>query len=212
MIISDHAGLLFVHVQQTGGAAVAARLGELLPDARSLPGVDRHATLGQLLRAEPGLASYWTFGLVRNPWARAWSWYRHVERVRTAARPDAGADASASPGEATERRQQFLVEVGETCPDFESFVMRGLGEYQRLQTPQLRYLTTRGRRADLIGRQETLEADLRAAVARLGLPWTPLPERPAEDPEAYRPAYTEAMRRRVEAVFARDVATFGYEF
>ncbi|MCL8024332.1 sulfotransferase family 2 domain-containing protein [Nocardioides bruguierae] len=204
MIISDRARLLFVHVQQTGGAVVAGRLRELLPDARRLPGVDRHAPLGQLLRAEPGLTGHWTFGVVRNPWARTWSWWRHVERVRNGT-------ASAEGGE---RRQQFLAEVGETCEDFEAFVMRGLGEYQRLQTPQVRYLTTRGRRADLIGRQESLEADLRAVVARLDLPWTPLTDGPdlAGDPEAYREAYSEPMRRRVEAVFARDVAAFGYEF
>ena len=81
MVISDSARLLFVHVQKTGGSTIHNRLTEVLPDARQVKGVDRHATLGQILRAEPELSAYWTFGIVRNPWARLYSWWAMIKRA-----------------------------------------------------------------------------------------------------------------------------------
>lgn len=205
MVISDSARLLFVHVQKTGGTTIHNRLAEVLPDVRALPEMDRHATLGTMLRAEPGLATYWTFGLVRNPFARMLSWFRMIERFR---------DAEAGDGSRLiDRKNAFMRGVAEKCPDFESFVMTGLDEWSRLETPQLRYLTTKGRRADLIGRQETLEADLRAVFARFELPWEPLRSSNVDHGRPdYREHYTPAMRARIETVFARDLEVFGYGF
>ncbi len=218
MVISDRVRLLFVHVQKTGGSTIQNRLTEVLPDTRQVQGVDRHGTLGQILRKEPELSAYWTFGMVRNPWARMLSWYNMVDRFRES---KAGGEAR------IERKNQFMQSVAETCPDFETFVMKGLDEFNRLQVPQFRYLNTKTRRADFVGRQESLEADLRAVHARLDIPWTPLqsvnvdrsrPDYKSDDLELsredrrYREVYTDAMRRRVEAVFARDVQAFGYEF
>ncbi len=217
MVISDSARLLFVHVQKTGGSTIHNRLTEVLPDARQVKGVDRHGTLGQILRAEPELSTYWTFGIVRNPWARMLSWFRMVERFR---------DSEQDGESRLDRKNQFIRSVAETCPDFESFIMKGLDEFSRLQTPQWRYLATKTRRADMIGRQESLEADLRAVQARFDIPWEPLKsvniDRTRPDYQAgpelggrdtrYRSEYTDEMARRVEAAFARDVTAFGYEF
>lgn len=218
MVISDRLGLLFVHVQKTGGSTIHNRLTALLDDARQVKGVDRHGTLGQILRQEPELSTYWTFGLVRNPWARMLSWYNMVDRFRS---------TSGDGERRLDRKNSFMRSVAETCPDFETFVMKGLDEYKRLQTPQWRYLATPTRRADFIGRQETLEADLRAVQAKFELEWTPLesvnidrsrPDYRTGAPELggrdvrYRDQYTDAMARRVEAVFAKDVQAFGYEF
>src|SRR5262249_47753630 len=92
-------------------------------------------------------------------------------------------------------------------------VVRDAGPEQwvRLRTPQVRYLTRKTRRADFIGRQETLEADLRAIFARLELPWEPLQsvnvDRSRPD---YRELYTDPMRQRVEDLFAKDIAAFDY--
>ncbi|MBF4160957.1 sulfotransferase family 2 domain-containing protein [Nocardioides acrostichi] len=216
MVISDRVRLLFVHVQKTGGSTIHNRLSEVLPDARQVKGLERHSQLAQILRAEPELSSYWTFGVVRNPWSRMLSWYNMVDRFR-------GDEDSKSK---LDRKNGFIRSVAEACPDFESFVMVGLDEFKRLQIPQVRYLTTKHRRADFIGRQETLEADLRAVQAKFEIEWTPLqsvnidrsrpdyksgPELGGRDTR-YREFYTDAMQRRVEAVFARDVQAFGYEF
>jgi hypothetical protein len=91
--------------------------------------------------------------------------------------------------------------------------MEGPERWPRLRTPQVRYVTSKTRRADFVGRQESLEADLRAVFARLDLPWEPLKsvnidrERPD-----YREVYTDPMRRKVETLFQRDIHTFDYSF
>lgn len=207
MVISDAQRFLFVHVQKTGGSTIDKRLDDVLPDARAVAGIDRHATLRHILEAEPGLASYWIVGFVRNPFARLLSWYRMVERLED--RAAKGRRGSA----AFFQKKSFIRAVSENYPDFESFILQGTEEWPRLRTPQVAYLTTRGRRADLIGRQESLEADLRAVFARLELPWEPLKsvnvDRKRPD---YHELYTPAMRRRVEDLFARDLAAFDYSF
>lgn len=207
MVISDAHRLLFVHVQKTGGSTIDKRLDEVLTDTRHVPGIDRHATLGAILKAEPGLSAYWTMGFVRNPWARMLSWYRMVERFQTrAVKGDKGAAAFT-------KKNSFIKGVAAAYPDFESFIMKGPDEWPRLRTPQIRYLTSSTRRADLIGRQETLEADLRAAFARLELPWEPLESVNVDKKRPdYHELYTDPMRRRVEEIFARDIAAFDYRF
>ena len=207
VLISDTHRLLFVHVQKTGGTTISHRLRAVLPDARAAEGAPKHGTLGQALRAEPALHGYWTFGFVRNPWARMLSWYRMVERVK----------ATAESGNVNKAellgKSAFISTVAEQCPDFESFVMTGPDRWSRVRMPQVQYLTAKQRRVDLVGRQETLEADLRAVFARFELPWEPLAsinvdkERPD-----YREQYTPAMRDRVAQVYERDVDLFGYRF
>jgi hypothetical protein len=207
MVISDAHRLLFVHVQKTGGSTIDNRLADVLTDARTIPTIDRHATLGSILTAEPGLSAYWTVGFVRNPWARMLSWFRMVERLE-----DRG--ARGNEGAATLlKKNPFIKSISTDYPDFESFVMKGPDEWARLRIPQIRYLTSATRRADLIGRQETLEADLRAVFARLELPWEPLQSVNVDKKRPdYHELYTEPMRRRVEEIFARDIAAFDYKF
>lgn len=207
MVISDAQRLLFVHVQKTGGTTIDHALKQVLPDARHLPGMDRHVSLTKILATEPDLASYWSFALVRNPWARMSSWYRMIDRLRTeAAQGDQRCIALLA-------KNRFLTGVAETCPDFETFVMKGPDDWPRLSVPQVRYLTGQGRRVDLVGRQETLEADLRAVFARFELPWEPLTSINVDQGRPdYRDVYTEPMRRRIEEVFAKDLTAFGYTF
>ncbi len=91
--------------------------------------------------------------------------------------------------------------------------MEGPDTWPRLRMPQVRYLTSRTRRADFIGRQETLEADLRAVFARLELPWEPLASVNVDKSRPdYREVYTDPMRRRIEELFAKDIAAFDYSF
>ncbi len=208
MIVSDATGLLFVHVQKTGGSTVENWLKEVTPDARRVPGCHRHAGLRPLLTAEPGLSTHLVLGVVRNPWSRMLSWHRMVRRW-VAEVPD-GEPLTAL---AHFRGNVFARRVALELPDFEDFVMRGTLEIPRLGRPQLDYLEAPGRTADVICHQETLDEDLRAVAARCGLP-AHTGERWNTDDERvdYRAAYTPAMRDRVGEVFARDVEAFGYDF
>ena len=78
MLISDERRMLFVHIPKTGGASVEQLLREMCPDARSV-GKQRHARLRRILTQHPELEGYWSFGFVRNPWARMVSWYAMIE-------------------------------------------------------------------------------------------------------------------------------------
>lgn len=208
MIVSDTTGLLFVHVQKTGGTTVQRWLEEVTPDARPVPGCHRHAGLTTILQAEPSLRDHLVVGFVRNPWSRMHSWHRMVRRW-VAQVPDGEPLASLSHF----RGNAFARRVARELPDFEDFVLRGTREVPRLRRPQVAYLRAPGRRADLVGRQETLEADLRVLAERCGLPPHAGGRWNADDePVDYRDAYTPAMRDRVAEVFARDVEAFGYEF
>lgn len=207
MMISDSRRLLFVHVQKTGGSTIDNGLTTALGDVRRIAEAQRHAPLGTLLRLEPDLASYWIVGFVRNPWSRLLSWYRMMERFRVGA-------ASGNQRHVVHlERNRFIREVLQAAPDFEAFVLRALDRFPRLHTPQTDYLSTTNRSADFVGRQESLEQDLKAVYLRLDLPWVELasvnidPGRPD-----YRALYTDAMRAKVAAVYARDVEAFGYTF
>ena len=206
MIISDSHRFLFVHVQKTGGSAIELAARQAIPDVRRIPKTNRHATLARILELEPPLVDYWTAGFVRNPWARMLSWYNMVDRFREGAPTRAGFRQHLT-------RNKFLAQAARQHHDFESFVMQGTQQFRRLQIPQVHYLSTRTRRADFVGRQETFDADVRAIFARLGLP--PLEVPPTNvDPARpdYHDAYTAPMKRRVEELFARDIEVFGYRF
>lgn len=207
MMISDSRRLLFVHVQKTGGSTIDNGLSASLGDVRRIAQAQRHAPLARLLELEPDLASYWIVGFVRNPWSRLLSWYRMMERFRVGA-------ASGNERHVQHlERNQFIRDVLATSPDFEAFILHALDGFARLHTPQSDYLFTGTRRADFVGRQESLEQDLRAIYARLDLPWVELasvnidPGRPD-----HRELYTEEMRRKVAQVYAADIANFAYEF
>ena len=207
MLISDSRRALFVHVQKTGGVTVQSVLEQALPDGRKL-GSNRHATLAQILRKEPGLADYWSFGFVRNPWARMVSWYDMVVRFRAAAE-------RGSPGETGQLLgNAYLRKVAYGYSSFEEFVMCGPDEFPRLRTPQVDYLRADGRQVDFIGRTESLADDLRHVFDHLGLPFPDdVPQKNASKEKVdYRERYTPVSRERVARVFQRDVDELGYEF
>lgn len=207
MLISDSHRFLFVHVQKTGGSTIDNGLTAALGDVRRIPAANRHAPLDRLLQLEPGLADYWTAGFVRNPWARMLSWWRMMERFRDGA------------AQGVERyvdhlqRNRFAASIVETYPDFESFVLGAPDEHPRLRKPQIRFLDVPAGKADFIGRQESLEADLHAIYDHLGLSWVELqsvnidPGRPD-----YRDVYTPRARQRVAELFEPDLRAFDYEF
>lgn len=209
MIRSVERRVLFVHVQKTGGSSIERLLYDHLPAAEPVKGLPggRHATMRQVTAALPETRDYWTFGFVRNPWARMYSWHAMVVRR--------GEVADAGNRQLAERiaRSRFWGGVLARYPTFEQFVLEGPEEFERLRRPQLDYLRTRRRRADFIGRTENLDDDLREAFARIGIPLPPaVPQNNAGPPTDYREHYTPEMRRRVGSLFAADVDEFGYEF
>lgn len=208
MRISDSQRLLFVHVQKTGGITVENVLAEVLPDVRplSLASQVRHKTLAQALDAEPQLVDYWTFGFVRNPWARMVSWWSMVQSIK----------ARAEAGEANPRRQlennQFLAQAA-TYADFDEFVLKGTEELPRLGQPQIDYLSTPVKRAEFIGRTESFADDLRKVLDHIGAePPASFPHENRSSHGHHREYFTAQTRDRIGTLFARDLDEFGYEF
>lgn len=201
MIVSESARVLFVHVQKTGGTSIESLILDNVADARrdmSLRG-DKHSTLPTILRARPEYEDFFIFGFVRNPWARMLSWHLMVRR--RAMHPE------------RLERHPFWRGVAAGYPDFESFVMRAPDEFSRLRRPQLDYLRFRDRRADFIGRTESMGYDVAAIAERLELPEQPVvPHINRGKPREYQEHYTPAMRDRVAGMFAVDIAEFGYTF
>lgn len=210
MLISDSRRVLFVHVQKTGGHTTDTLLTEALPDRRSIPGLQRHPTLGEILDAEPALADYFVFGFVRNPWARMVSWWSMVQRFKS------GAENGREHVAKQLARNPFLTAVAD-YPDFATYLERGPVEHERLRRPQWDYLHTGpehdGRAADFIGRTESLDADLRTVFEKVGLA-TPaeVPQMNRSRPGDYHSYYDDATRDRVAELFAADIEAFGYTF
>lgn len=209
MIVSHAQRALFVHVQKTGGITVEGFLLEHLEGAEKLKGLPgrKHARLGAAVREHPEVADYWTFGFVRNPWARMWSWYSMIQQRR----------ASAEAGDAwvTQRieRNRFWSGVLREIPDFEAFVLHGPDLFPRMRVPQVNYLRTPTKRADHIGRTETLDADLRLVCGHLGIdPPAVVPHENTSRSGDYRAHFTPAMRDRIGELHAADVEEFGYTF
>ncbi|MEP6666916.1 MAG: sulfotransferase family 2 domain-containing protein [Nocardioidaceae bacterium] len=205
MRISDSHRLLFVHVPKTGGATLERVFDDGIADVRFERGT-RHDTLTQILKVDPELSGYWIVGFVRNPWARLVSWWSMIDTGRR----------RAAEGSEPHIRKFETYEVWAKVreyPDFETFVTRGGDEIERIRTPQFEFLATPDRRADFIGRTETMEGDVERIRDRLGLPLeAKLPHKNRSTHGHYRDYYTPVTRDRVAALYQRDIDEFGYEF
>jgi hypothetical protein len=201
VLTSDSRRFLFVHVQKTGGTTVEHVLKQAVPDVRKPEGCRKHAGLWMALRDHPDLADRWTFGFVRNPWARFVSWWEMIQRV---GRPES---------KSTWSHKSRFIQGSAQYPGFDAFVEQGPEEFSRLARPQISYLSTKTRRADFIGRTETFADDIRTVFARLDLPFPEeLPQRNKSAYGSYRDYYTPATRDRVGELFKADVEEFGYDF
>jgi hypothetical protein len=205
MRVSDSQRLLFVHIPKTGGATIERVLDKNVPDVR-FEGPRRHDTLSEILEREPELSAYWIFGFVRNPWARMVSWWSMIAQAKAAA--EAGDEAN------TRKFQTFAVwKAVRDYPDFETFVLRGPEEVDRLRVSQIAFLSTATRSPDFIGRTENLVEDVNVIRQRLGLrPKHTLPHRHRGTHGPYRDYYTPKTRDRIASLFKEDIDTFGYEF
>jgi len=154
VLISDDRRMLFVHVAKTGGASVEQLLREACPDARTV-GKQRHARLQRILRHEPGLVDYWSFGFVRNPWARMVSWYSMIDTWNHRWGPASGRPQEGQWG--STRDGNPLWRAVAAYADFDEFVLRGTAEHDRLAMPQVDYLVGEDHRVDFVGRTDRFQ-------------------------------------------------------
>jgi hypothetical protein len=213
VLISDSRKVLFVHVPKTGGVSVEETVKEACPDARKarVP-IGRHATLGKIIRTEPQVIDYWTFGFVRNPWARMVSWYSMISAWDRRHGPRSGKPQDVKHG--SMRDGNAMWRAAAAYSGFDEFVMRGTEELPRVGTPQITYLRApkHGREVDFVGRTENFVADLQQVQVQLGLePSTPVHKNKSKH-GTYHDYYTDETRQRIAEVYAEDIELFGYTY
>lgn len=209
MRVSDVNRVLFVHVPKTGGSTIDLIFDQEVEDARKVQGAKRHATYGELLKLEPGLTPYWSFGFVRNPWARMVSWWAMT--VGMYERAERGHERASYK---VANLQHVWGPLGEYRHDFPTFVLEGTANVKRLRVPQLRRLRANGHgEVDFIGRVENFLHDVNVVRERLGLdPVEELPRRNRSTHGHYSDYYDDRSRARVAEVYAPDIEAFGYTF
>lgn len=209
MRVSDSRRVLFVHVPKTGGSTIDAIFDKEVVDARRVDGRGRHAPYGRLVKSEPDLTDYWSFGFVRNPWARMVSWWSMVAAVFD--KVDAG-DPKAL--QKIEKHPNAWLPEGEFRHSFEAFVLEGTEKIAKVGRPQIHTLSgRRGARVDFVGRVESFVDDVNTVRERLGLePMEKVPRRNKSSHGHYHDYYNETTRRKVAEVYAEDIEAFGYEY
>lgn len=208
MRVSDSRRVVFVHVPKTGGSSVDRIFDHDVDDARRVGSRMRHSTYAALLKTEPELADYWSFGFVRNPWARMVSWWSMISGVF--ARAEAG-DVKVQ--QKIARHPKVWLPEGEYRHDFSRFVMEATESIPKVGRPQLTTLSGRDGTVDFIGRLETFDDDIAIVRDRLGLPAIEKVPRVNRSTHGhYREYYDDVTREKVAEVFAKDVEAFGYTF
>lgn len=208
MRVSDERRVVFVHVPKTGGSSIDRIFDTEVTDARKVPGRARHAPYGRLLAAEPELADYWSFGFVRNPWARLVSWWTMVGRVFE--RAEAGHPKAQ---QKLRNHPDAWLPEGEYRHDFDRFVLEGTVKLRKVGRPQVVTLSGGDRPVDFVGRLESFADDVAIVREHLALPPVDaVPHVNRTRHRDYRDYYNETTRDHVATVFARDLEAFGYTF
>jgi hypothetical protein len=226
VIVNHTHKFIFVHVPKSAGTSVTQMfseyssyrdlevggtpLGEALQNEfKKRFGLTKHATASEI-RAIVGdelWKAYFSFGIVRNPYARAQSTFHFMKRWR---------------GNKEMDRLKFI----ENMPDFRSFALSPKlkrKQYHRLLWSQTQWLCDDAGKllVSQVGRLESLDADL----ARIQTQIPGLPERPAQavleapkrnKSDADDEALTQLLRDEPEVeqalyeAYKDDFANFGY--
>ena len=185
---------IFIHIPKTAGSSVAR---SLFGEPRGNP----HAPYHEYERINRRkFREYFKFTFVRNPWDRAVSSYFYLRNT-------------AMQGAEEDWRRRHVVPYA----DFASFVRESLDQDSIWKSlhfrPQHSFIcdATMRLRADFVGRMETIDRDFDYVCGRLGVS-AKLERTNRSDHRSYTEYYTDELRERVAAVYADDIALFGYRF
>jgi hypothetical protein len=197
--------LIFIHVPKTGGTTILTLLGlwkeERSANLQTLFGdlglLDlQHLTVSQVRQflTPAEFASYFKFAFVRNPWDRTVSAALWRARFRDEAIRD-------------------LRDYVDWAERVNKGGLRSPSDAHAL--PQSSFVIDEDGQPGVtcIGRFETYAQDLQAILDRFLKIGHPLPRKlQSPDRQHYRSYYDGDLKRRVAALYAEDVARFGYSF
>ncbi len=146
----------------------------------------RKPQLGETLTKEQ-FETYFKFTIVRNPWARAYSYYRWVERRNI-------------------NRRLYK------HPSFDVFLKRFIGK--RGLRPQTYWLKdfSGAIPMDFIGRFENLNQDFEQACVLMGREPIALPHKNKGGDGDYREHYNDELHGLIQNAYQEEIALFNYTF
>lgn len=133
---------------------------------------------------------YFKFTFVRNPWARAFSWFKNVNR---------------------DKIHQASLGLNEMI-SFKEFLEKFAGE--GMLRPQTYWLKNFEGKIDLdfIGKFENLDEDFNEVKERLGNPNLRLPHKIKGSSEDFRNYYTSETIEIVQRIYKEEIELFNYKF
>jgi len=192
MIISHSSKFIFVHVQRTGGNTLSNQLIKTFGTDLEI-----HSQHGNAQSKEAEILykhrDYLSFGFVRNPWERMFSWYSLLHK----------------------NKSNFIHYEQDR---FQTFLTNNLtlnSENSHFHYNQLNYFyDSEGRRlVDQIYRYEQYTTSVKSIYQRLGRPLTCIiPTLNKTSDYRYQDYYTKASRALIQEECAADIQHFGYKF
>lgn len=202
MIIHE-SRLIFVHIQKTGGNAVARAFGQ----PANLP--EKHFTAGELrtLYGEDVWDRYFKFAFVRNPWDRLVSWWSMIDAVRPAF----------VAGRPLNRFQRYVLSNAATFSEFLRNCTEEIEDAdgrKSILRNQVDFLSDESGRllVDCIGRFENFQNDFDTVLKMAGIAPPELPHVNKSRHEHYRSYYGASDREYVREKFKEDIDRFSYRF
>ena len=196
MLISEAHKAIFIHNQKTAGISLSQALttNGFQQDGHA------HESAEEIMARGIVLQDYYSFGFVRNPWARLVSWY-----VMISSNPDANHDIP-------------FWNYHRGIKSFDDFLTRTdyITEHGYVQKsivkPQTAYFMRDGKLlVNQIFRYEQLDQEVVVLEGRLGVK-LPIPHLNKFKTYDYKEFYTPESRELVTRWYASDLETFGYTF
>jgi chondroitin 4-sulfotransferase 11 len=203
---------IFIRIPKTAGRSIQ----EALKDAFAKdPAATLHSSSlhpdARTLMLEVDWNAFYKFSFIRNPWDRVVSAYffKFTDKFKHAL------DVFYQLGQVDQEMLALYRQFWRDRPNFDDWILNGFERYFLTAKNQLDYLVdTEGRIAvDFIGRFESLEGDFARVCRDLGCPGCRLQYHINRTEHApYATHYTDRSIEKVAAVYARDIAMFGYTF
>ncbi len=189
--ISDKYKCIFIHIPKTAGTSIESKLG--FYSDNGIRGQQDHRTISQIKEeiSSKKFNDYFKFTFVRNPWARAYSWYKNV---------------------LNDKNHKENLGIYSNNYSFKKFLSNHLHNWA-LKTQMSWIKDEKGKIAvDFIGKYENLNEDFAKICENLKIENKELLHLIRGKGSNYIEAYDEKLKKIVAKKYAEEIEYFGYKF